>query len=144
MLDGNGFYLALVDGSGNVHFAEPDFASVVRLEWEHWTGSSLPPPLAAFMRDSRPRPYVGNDISVEFRPAGGMFFVKARRRWSLDGLAPREKEVALEYSRGRTHKEIARALSVSPETVRKQIQQVYRKLGVRDKGELATLLAASQ
>jgi DNA-binding NarL/FixJ family response regulator len=143
MLDGNGFHLALVDCAGRVRFSEPDFASTLRLEWSSWDGAALPQVLVDVMRAAT-RTYVGGEISVELRPAGDMFFVKARRRWSLDGLAPRERTVAVEYSRGLTHKEIARALSVSPETVRKQIQQVYRKLGVRDKAELATLLAASQ
>lgn len=49
--------------------------------------------------------------------------------------------MALQFASERAAKEIARHIGVSPDTVRTQIQQVYRKLGVRDKGELATLLA---
>lgn len=83
----------------------------------------------------------GERIGIEIRKAADLFFVKARPLDPFDRLGAREREVALQYARGLAYKDIARAVGVSPDTVRTQIQQVYRKLGVRDKGELATLLA---
>ena len=51
----------------------------------------------------------------------------------LARLGAREAEVARRYAAGESYKVIARAMGVAPDTVRSQLQQVYRKLGVHDK-----------
>jgi DNA-binding NarL/FixJ family response regulator len=48
--------------------------------------------------------------------------------------------VANEIASGRSHKEIARLLSVSPNTVRNHTQTVLGKLGVHSRTQLATLI----
>jgi DNA-binding CsgD family transcriptional regulator len=48
-------------------------------------------------------------------------------------LTPREAEVLRFLSAGRTAQAIARSLDVSPGTVRKHLERVYRKLGVQDR-----------
>lgn len=55
-------------------------------------------------------------------------------------LSPREREVAEAYAAGRSYKEIARDLTLSPATVRTHLRTVYRKLQVASKVELATVL----
>jgi DNA-binding CsgD family transcriptional regulator len=57
----------------------------------------------------------------------------------LSSLSSREREIALLYARGRTSKEIADELCISPATVRNHVATVYRKLGISNKTELATL-----
>ncbi len=84
--------------------------------------------------------YKGARISVELRQAGDLFFLNARALSPLDRLPPRAREIAKHFARGLSHKEIARLLEISPATVRNHLQEVYRKLGVSDKAELATLL----
>jgi len=54
-------------------------------------------------------------------------------------LTRREKEVIHELSRGLFYKEIAGKIFISPETVKKHVQSIYRKLGVRNRVE-ATLI----
>lgn len=56
------------------------------------------------------------------------------------GLTNREKEVAEAYASGQSYKEIARALGVSPTTVRTHLRTVYSKLGVTSKIQLARFL----
>lgn len=56
------------------------------------------------------------------------------------GLSEREGEVLRELVTGRTNKEIARRLGISPKTVGHQVQAVYRKAGVHTRAG-ATLFA---
>jgi DNA-binding NarL/FixJ family response regulator len=54
-------------------------------------------------------------------------------------LTPREADVFEHLQAGRSNAEIALALSVSVETVRTHRRNIYRKLGVRTRRELASL-----
>jgi len=44
---------------------------------------------------------------------------------------------------GLTNKEIARQLQVSPDTVKKHLEAVFGKLGVRRRGQVAAVLFAA-
>ncbi|MEO6512562.1 MAG: helix-turn-helix transcriptional regulator [Nocardioides sp.] len=57
-----------------------------------------------------------------------------------DALTPRERNVALLAATGAPTTEIASATFLSPRTVEHHLTQIYRKLGVRSKAELACLL----
>jgi two-component system response regulator DesR len=50
-------------------------------------------------------------------------------------LSPREREVVSHISRGSTNAEIAKALYLSPHTVKEHTSSIYRKLGVRNRAE---------
>lgn len=56
-------------------------------------------------------------------------------------LTPRERELAEIVSRGVSNTDAARKLSKSVYTVKKQLQGVYRKLGVKTRARLAAVLA---
>ena len=58
-------------------------------------------------------------------------------------LTPREADVLEHLQQGRSNAEIAHALSVGIETVRTHRRNIYRKLGVRTRRELATLAVPS-
>lgn len=61
-----------------------------------------------------------------------------RRRSSGDhGLTAREAEVLGWIARGKTNAQIARLLFISPHTVRKHIENIFEKLGVRTRTEAA-------
>ena len=55
-------------------------------------------------------------------------------------LTPREREVALLASRGRSDKEIAAELNVSGRTVEHHLQAAYGKLGITSRRDLASTL----
>jgi DNA-binding CsgD family transcriptional regulator len=57
-------------------------------------------------------------------------------------LTPTEERVAALVADGRTYREVADALFVSPKTVQWNLSKIYRKLGVRSRAELAAKLAA--
>jgi len=53
---------------------------------------------------------------------------------SAAGLTAREREVLAALTTGRTAGEIARELDISPRTLHKHLEHVYRKLGVTHRG----------
>lgn len=57
----------------------------------------------------------------------------------LDSLSSREREIATLYASGRTSREIAEALCISPTTVRNHVGAIYRKLEIGNKAELVNL-----
>jgi len=66
---------------------------------------------------------------------------RPRRRDASEELTPHELQVALLVSRGATNKEAAAQLFVSPKTIDFHLRNIYRKLGIRSRAELAHLLA---
>jgi len=70
--------------------------------------------------------------SLSLRPAG-----------PCDQLTEREWQIAIEIAAGRTHKEIAASLSLSPATVRNRTQDILTKVGVHSKAALSSLLAST-
>ena len=81
----------------------------------------------------------GHRLTVRFVPGGN----GPDLLWFLDrlsepdatplqrlGLSSREAEVLWSLTKGRSTKEIARDLGISPGTVKKHLERVYRKLGV--------------
>src|SRR5262249_39713162 len=59
------------------------------------------------------------------------------RKPSTSMLSPREEEVVRCVARGLRNAEIATTLSISAETVKTHLNSIFRKLGVRDRLELA-------
>jgi DNA-binding CsgD family transcriptional regulator len=57
-------------------------------------------------------------------------------------LTPTEERVAALIAEGRTYREVADALFISPKTVQWNLSKIYRKLGVRSRAELTAKLAS--
>lgn len=72
--------------------------------------------------------------SYSFRP-------RAAGASEMEGLAPREREIAEYLCLGYTNPEIARALGTSPNTVRNQLARIFEKVGASTRAELAAMLA---
>jgi DNA-binding CsgD family transcriptional regulator len=76
---------------------------------------------------------------VELRATGET----ARRRdpTAAERLTPQELQVALAVGEGHTNRDVAAALFLSPKTIEYHLGNVYRKLDVRSRAQLAHLLA---
>jgi TolB-like protein/DNA-binding CsgD family transcriptional regulator len=57
-----------------------------------------------------------------------------------DDLSRRERQIALAYADGASHREIGARLFIAPSTVRTHLPTIYRKLGVSTKIELRRLI----
>jgi DNA-binding CsgD family transcriptional regulator len=64
--------------------------------------------------------------------------VRRGARTHADGLTPREYEIMSHVGSGKTNKEIARILWLSPNTVRKHLENVFEKLGVSNRTAAAS------
>jgi DNA-binding NarL/FixJ family response regulator len=73
--------------------------------------------------------YIGARLFAAPKPATG-FDGNPKARAAL-GISPREFTVLGELAAGRSNKEIAQRLNVSPNTVKTHVAQVYEKLGAR-------------
>jgi DNA-binding CsgD family transcriptional regulator len=131
--------LAIADQKGLLHAAEPRFSEVIQLEWPQWQGPELPRALLESMRSGTP--VEGRHGIMRVRPVSGLYLVEARERSPLDRLTPRELTIAQRFGSGKSYKEIAAALPVSPATVRAHLRAIYSKLEISDKTELANLLS---
>ena len=141
-LRGRDSELAIADRRGTIHTAGTGFHALLRREWSAWEGGALPPPLLAAVAEGREAAFRGRRILVDARGVGDLLFLHARPLTAIDRLSPREREVAQRFGTGQSHKEVARALGVSPATVRNHLQVIYDKLQVNDKAALAGLVAA--
>jgi DNA-binding NarL/FixJ family response regulator len=61
----------------------------------------------------------------------------------LQGLTSREIEIVRLITRGRTNKEIAQALNISDLTVKSHVQNIFKKCGLRRRGELPGQILAA-
>jgi len=105
-------------------------------------------------RRSDSREHLRSALSLFERCGSGPMADRARRELEATGetvaghapelrdqLTPHELRIALRVAEGRTNPEVAAELFVSRKTVEHHLSQVYRKLGVRSRTELARVMA---
>jgi two-component system nitrate/nitrite response regulator NarL len=65
-----------------------------------------------------------------------------RRPSPVDRLTPREREIVAAVAAGESNREVARRLSLAEDTVKHHISNVFDKLGVSNRAELAAYAAS--
>jgi len=84
-----------------------------------------------------------HDGHLLLAPEAAGSLVRSAGTWSpadgLGALTRREREVLAEIAKGRSNREIARALGVSEKTVKAHVSSVLAKLGVQDRTQAALL-----
>lgn len=74
-----------------------------------------------------------------------MALAKAEVKTSaLDLLSPREREVAAQVALGRRNREIAAEVNVTEGTIKIYLHNIYRKLGIGTRTELATMIMGQE
>jgi DNA-binding CsgD family transcriptional regulator len=84
-------------------------------------GNGLPPPAPAPLRVGR------GDRRLVIRRAGHSLLLDEE----IATLTAREREIVDQLAQGRSNAEIAELLTIAPTTVRKHLENIYAKLGVR-------------
>lgn len=134
--------VAVIDRFGVVHDQSPRFVSMLRREWSDWPGKRLPEPVLELVerRAATRWQFLGSQVAADFVPVDDLCLVTARPRQVTDALTSRETAVARRYAAGGSFREIAESLKLAPATVRSHLRNVYAKLQVRNKTQLATAL----
>lgn len=128
---------ALADREGVLHQADSRFAPMLRQEWPDWRGPVLPPSLARALIPGGVIRHAGERLVLRIAPIDDLWLLRVRPLAEVDRLTAREREIALHTAQGLSHKEIARLLDLSPATVRNHLSSACRRLGVRNKAQLA-------
>lgn len=131
----------LLGPSLSVERASPAARRIVT-RWFGRFGSELPEELADWLTTPFPREPLrverGGERLVAETPTRGALILREERIVSIS-LTAREREVLSRVADGMSTDEIARALWVTPATVSKHLEHIYRKLGVT--GRTAALAA---
>ncbi len=135
--ESHGFGIA--DFSGNLHFCDDTLRALFTENWPFARSGYIPP--AMWERLQSGGCYRDQRVSANAWRAHGMVLVRARRRCAADNLTAREKRVGQLVSNGLTHKEIARAMDITPATARNYMQKLQDKLGAHGKVGIAAMMA---
>ncbi len=135
---------AIADARGVIHYATPGWEETLRAEFGKFGHASRMPSALMEWMSSEPGPFVGKSLVAMHRLHKDLLFVRLRPKVAADILPPRQREAAELMARGLTHKEAAQRLGRSPATVRKQVQDVYRKLDVQNVSSLAQVLGQAR
>jgi DNA-binding NarL/FixJ family response regulator len=128
---------ALLNRVGEIEYADMRFMELLRLEWPATDISDS----ARLVREQlfKTRAFKGKYIDITMAP-GSTLVCLARPTLASRIITPRETLVAQRFAAGLSHKEVARELGISPNTVRTQLVHVYAKLELHDKAALANYL----
>ncbi|MDC9611682.1 helix-turn-helix transcriptional regulator, partial [Pseudoalteromonas sp. GABNS16H] len=128
---------AFIDRHGLLHASLPEFKALLVNEWGKQAGVVLPEAVNTSLWKTGH--YRGHNLALNAERFYNRLLVRAGILSSVS-LSPRETEIAWAYATGKSHKEVAKVLSISPTTVRTHLARVYQKLEISDKGALAVWL----
>jgi DNA-binding response OmpR family regulator/DNA-binding CsgD family transcriptional regulator len=164
-LDASGRYLLATDTSGGVLWCTPQTAKLLDLAFGdfHGEGDLLPPKVQEWLQKRTLSDIKSADsmivlesdtssLKLQFSYVGQVAPEEILLRL-VEGdiendnlvlkrklqLTQRESEVLMWIARGKSNRDIAEILSLSPRTVNKHLEQVYAKLGVENRAAAAAL-----
>uniref|UniRef100_Q07HR0 Two component transcriptional regulator, LuxR family n=1 Tax=Rhodopseudomonas palustris (strain BisA53) TaxID=316055 RepID=Q07HR0_RHOP5 len=166
-LDVSGRYLFAVSRTGNVIWATPQAQKLLAGDERQEAGASyaLPQPWLEWLEQlhdglTQPKaplkslPLRNNELRLQYMGKLGPdeFLLRLSRDSGTDtskdlskelGLTTRESEVLSWLSKGKTNRDIAQILGLSPRTVDKHLEQIYAKLGVENRTAAAAVATGS-
>jgi DNA-binding response OmpR family regulator len=164
-LDASGRYLLATDVSGRVLWSTPQAANLLERSFSdfHSEGYMLPPAVQNWLerRTCGSVKSAADEIALEpnlsalklrLAHVGQLAANEVLLRLIECGvnndnlvletrlqLTPRESEVLMWVARGKSNRDIADILKLSPRTVNKHLEQIYAKLGVENRASAAAL-----
>jgi DNA-binding CsgD family transcriptional regulator len=120
----------LIGRSGRIEYSSPTAERLVREYFGVRPSAELPPRLADWIDSgARTSSWPRGDRRLTIDRVGDALVLEETR--DAVGLTEREREVLALVAKGKTNPEIAETLWITPSTVRKHLENVYAKLGVR-------------
>jgi DNA-binding CsgD family transcriptional regulator len=166
-LDVSGRYLFAVSRTGSVIWATPQAQKLLVGDERQEAGATfeLPQPWLDWLEQlhdglNQPKaplkslPLRNNELRLQYMGKLGPdeFLLRLSRETGTDtskdlskelGLTTRESEVLSWLSKGKTNRDIAQILGLSPRTVDKHLEQIYAKLGVENRTAAAAVATGS-
>ena len=134
--------IVLLGPGGEAEYFSPAAHDLI----EAYFGSNgrLPAALADWHRSGASAPFVassnGRRLIVELAGRPDTLILREEQDSPAAPLTPRERDVVLLAATGKTNKQIAQDLWVTPATVKKHLEHVYEKLGVQSRTAAAAKL----
>ncbi|KMY67064.1 hypothetical protein AAU61_14100 [Desulfocarbo indianensis] len=133
---------AICDRQGLLRHADAEFLALLLAEWPGWKAPMLPKPLVSWLSAPGQPDYKGKRLALSADLLEDLILLQGQPSGAASLLTPREEQVARHYASGMTYLELAGELGVSPSTVRRHLESIYKKLGVSNKIGLAQALDA--
>jgi DNA-binding CsgD family transcriptional regulator len=122
--------VVLLAPSWRIELASPAGARIMRDYFRAWNGHDLPMELSSWLESDEPSLVLKQGTRrLTIARSGDALLLE--ESGNVTGLTPRERQILALVARGKTNAEIAELLWISPTTVRKHLENVYAKLGVR-------------
>ncbi len=134
--DLNGKNQIIAERSGLIRHIDDGAQLLLLREYPDWSSSLLPIDLVSALAATPTLMHAGRHIEVRLRPLGDLLRLELRPRALGQRLTPAELRAVEMIVRHGNYKAAARAIGVSPATIRNQLHVIYRKLGIRSKVEL--------
>jgi DNA-binding CsgD family transcriptional regulator len=131
---------AMVDAYGTVYAASRSFRDLLGAEFGDPNFDRLPFRLPEDPTEERGA-FGHGTLRFRLVPTEGhRYLIYARKEQALDGLSPREQEIARALAAGKTLKSVARQYGIATSTVANHASRIYRKLGIFRREELFDLI----
>lgn len=130
---------ALVDASGTIYAASKPFREMVGAECGDREFTRLPCPLPQETIEEEGT-FSWGTLHFRVSHKQNLFLLHVRAPLPLDGLSPREQEIARALGAGKTFKSVARQYDIAVSTVANHASRIYRKLGVYRREDLVQLV----
>lgn len=134
---------ALIDAERTIYVSSERFRQLVSEQWGEEGFTSLPFPIPGDVLSEGSGEFGASDLHFRLSRVGELFLLHARKPHPLDGLSPREQDIARALAQGKTFKSVAREYDIAISTVANHASRIYRKLGIYRREDLVGLLRSA-
>lgn len=134
---------AMIDDHGVIYVASKRFREILTEELGEQDFHALPcqPPRQALDENGG---FMFDSLHFRLARQGSLYMAYLRKSQPLDGLSPREQQIARALANGKTFKSVARQYTIAISTVANHASRIYKKLGIFRREELVDMLRGSQ